>query len=82
MWIGFLLAILQVVLGATSVLLALLLLLRRGRSSLSNTLGDELVSILGGPVSTQLRITQFTVALGGLWVTAFLAVGLITSAEH
>lgn len=71
--------ILQVVLGITSLLLTLLILLHRGRGGgLSDMFGGGVTSNLGSSGVAERNLNRFTVALGIIWLTCIVVLGLIT----
>ncbi len=71
--------ILQVVLGITSLLLTLLILLHKGRGGgLSDMFGGGTTSNLGASGVAERNLNRFTVILGLVWVSCIIALGLIT----
>jgi preprotein translocase subunit SecG len=71
--------ILQVILGITSLLLTLLILLHRGRGGgLSDMFGGGVTSNLGASGVAERNLNRITVILGIVWVLAIVALGLIT----
>lgn len=71
--------ILQVVLGITSLLLTLLILLHKGRGGgLSDMFGGGTTSNLGASGVAERNLNRFTVILGLVWVLCIIALGLIT----
>lgn len=71
--------ILQVVLGITSLLLTLLILLHKGRGGgLSDMFGGGTTSNLGASGVAERNLNRFTVVLGLVWVLCIIALGLIT----
>lgn len=71
--------ILQVVLGITSLLLTLLILLHKGRGGgLSDMFGGGTTSNLGSSGVAERNLNRFTVILGLIWVSAIIVLGLIT----
>ncbi len=71
--------VLQVVLGITSVLLTLLILLHKGRGGgLSDMFGGGVSSSLGGSSVAERNLNRFTVVLALTWFVAIVALGLIT----
>lgn len=71
--------ILQVVLGLTSLLLTLLILLHRGRGGgLSDMFGGGVTSNLGSSGVAERNLNRITVILGLLWITCIIVLGLIT----
>ncbi|HWR85290.1 MAG TPA: preprotein translocase subunit SecG [Rhodoglobus sp.] len=70
---------LQVILGITSLLLTLLILLHRGRGGgLSDMFGGGVTSNLGASGVAERNLNRFTVILGLVWVSCIIALGLIT----
>jgi preprotein translocase subunit SecG len=71
--------ILQVVLGITSLLLTLLILLHRGRGGgLSDMFGGGVTSNLGASGVAERNLNRITVILGLIWVSSIIILGLIT----
>lgn len=71
--------ILQIVLGLTSLLLTLLILLHRGRGGgLSDMFGGGVTSNLGASGVAERNLNRITVILGVIWISAIVALGLIT----
>jgi preprotein translocase subunit SecG len=71
--------ILQVVLGITSLLLTLLILLHRGRGGgLSDMFGGGVTSNLGSSGVAERNLNRFTVILGLIWLACIVILGLIT----
>lgn len=71
--------ILQVVLGITSILLTLLILLHRGRGGgLSDMFGGGVTSNLGSSGVAERNLNRFTVLLGLIWLGCIVVLGLIT----
>ncbi len=71
--------ILQVVLGITSLLLTLLILLHRGRGGgLSDMFGGGVTSNLGASGVAERNLNRITVILGLIWVSSIIVLGLIT----
>lgn len=69
----------QVVLGITSLLLTLLILLHRGRGGgLSDMFGGGVTSNLGASGVAERNLNRITVVLGLVWVTSIVVLGLIT----
>ena len=70
--------VLQVVLGITSVLLTLLILLHKGRGGgLSDMFGGGMSSSLGGSTVAERNLDRFTIAVAILWFTAVVGLGLV-----
>ncbi|WP_430592973.1 preprotein translocase subunit SecG [Humidisolicoccus flavus] len=71
--------IFQVILGITSVLLTLLILLHKGRGGgLSDMFGGGINSSMGSSGVAERNLNAYTVILGLVWVGAIIALGLIT----
>lgn len=71
--------VLQVVLGITSLLLTLLILLHRGRGGgLSDMFGGGVTSSLGASGVAERNLNRITVILGIIWLAAVVVLGLIT----
>ena len=71
--------ILQVILGLTSLLLTLLLLLHRGRGGgLSDMFGGGVTSNLGASGVAERNLNRITVILGVVWIACIVVLGLIT----
>ena len=75
----FLTVTLQVLLGLTSLLLTLLILLHKGRGGgLSDMFGGGVTSNLGASGVAERNLNRFTVILGLIWVSCIVVLGLIT----
>ncbi|QTV80979.1 preprotein translocase subunit SecG [Microbacterium sp. NIBRBAC000506063] len=71
--------VLQVVLGITSILLTLLILLHKGRGGgLSDMFGGGMTSAVGSSGLAERNLNRFTVVLALLWFLSIVALGLIT----
>lgn len=71
--------ILQVLLGITSLLLTLLILLHKGRGGgLSDMFGGGTTSNLGASGVAERNLNRFTVILGLVWLACIVVLGLIT----
>jgi preprotein translocase subunit SecG len=71
--------VLYVVLGITSLLLTLLILLHRGRGGgLSDMFGGGVTSNLGASGVAERNLNRITVILGLIWVASIVVIGLIT----
>lgn len=71
--------VLQVLLGITSLLLTLLILLHKGRGGgLSDMFGGGMTSALGSSGLAERNLNRFTVVLALVWFSAIVALGLIT----
>nr|WP_174239562.1 MULTISPECIES: preprotein translocase subunit SecG [Clavibacter] len=69
----------QVVLGITSLLLTMLILLHKGRGGgLSDMFGGGTTSSLGSSGVAERNLNRITVILGLVWVTCIVVLGLIT----
>jgi preprotein translocase subunit SecG len=70
--------IVQVILGITSLLLTLLILLHRGRGGgLSDMFGGGTTSNLGASGVAERNLNRITVVLALLWVSSIVVLGLI-----
>ncbi|MGB3910797.1 MAG: preprotein translocase subunit SecG [Pseudolysinimonas sp.] len=70
--------IVQVLLGITSLLLTLLILLHRGRGGgLSDMFGGGTGSNLGASGVAERNLNRITVVLALLWVASIIVLGLI-----
>ena len=70
--------IVQVVLGITSLLLTLLILLHRGRGGgLSDMFGGGTTSNLGASGVAERNLNRITVILALVWVASIIVLGLI-----
>ena len=70
--------IVQVLLGITSLLLTLLILLHRGRGGgLSDMFGGGSSSNLGASGVAERNLNRITVVLALLWVASIIVLGLI-----
>lgn len=68
---------LEVVLGITSLLLVLLVLLHKGKGGgLSDLFGGGMSSSLGGSSVAERNLDRITIALALIWVTAIVALSL------
>ncbi|WP_127818185.1 MULTISPECIES: preprotein translocase subunit SecG [Microbacterium] len=71
--------VLQVLLGITSLLLTLLILLHKGRGGgLSDMFGGGMTSALGSSGLAERNLNRFTVILALVWFAAIVALGLMT----
>ncbi|MGL4339797.1 MAG: preprotein translocase subunit SecG [Rhodoglobus sp.] len=71
--------VVQVVLGVTSLLLTLLILLHRGRGGgLSDMFGGGVTSNLGASGVAERNLNRITVVLGIVWISCVVVLGLIT----
>ncbi|TYC99284.1 preprotein translocase subunit SecG [Arthrobacter echini] len=70
--------ILLVLLGVTSLLLTLLILLHKGRGGgMSDMFGGGMTSSMGSSGVAERNLNRFTVALGLSWGVVIVALGLI-----
>ncbi|MEO5533605.1 MAG: preprotein translocase subunit SecG [Pseudolysinimonas sp.] len=70
--------IVQILLGITSLLLTLLILLHRGRGGgLSDMFGGGTTSNLGASGVAERNLNRITVILALLWVSSIIVLGLI-----
>lgn len=71
--------VLQVILGITSLLLTLMILLHRGRGGgLSDMFGGGVTSSLGSSGVAERNLNRITIVLALVWVTSIVVLGLIT----
>jgi preprotein translocase subunit SecG len=71
--------VLQVVLGITSLLLTLMILLHRGRGGgLSDMFGGGVTSNLGASGVAERNLNRITIILALVWVGSIVVLGLIT----
>ncbi|AZS43536.1 MULTISPECIES: preprotein translocase subunit SecG [Microbacterium] len=71
--------VLQVLLGLTSLLLTLLILLHKGRGGgLSDMFGGGMSSAMGSSGLAERNLNRFTVVLALVWFVSIVALGLIT----
>ena len=71
--------VLQVLLGITSVLLTLLILLHKGRGGgLSDMFGGGMTSTMGSSGLAERNLNRFTVVLALVWFVTIVSLGLIT----
>ena len=74
--------VMQVLLGITSVLLTLLILLHKGRGGgLSDMFGGGTTSAIGSSGLAERNLNRFTVVLALTWFITIVALGLITKLE-
>ncbi|WP_285724921.1 preprotein translocase subunit SecG [Psychromicrobium xiongbiense] len=70
--------VLQILLGITSLLLTLLILLHKGRGGgLSDMFGGGMSSSLGSSGVAEKNLNRFTVVLGLTWGVVIVALGLV-----
>lgn len=71
--------VLQVILGITSLLLTLMILLHRGRGGgLSDMFGGGVTSNLGSSGVAERNLNRITIILALVWVSSIVILGLIT----
>lgn len=69
----------QVLLGITSLLLTMLILLHKGRGGgLSDMFGGGVTSNLGSSGVAERNLNRITVILGLVWIACIVVLGLIT----
>ena len=70
--------ILQILLGITSLLLTLLILLHKGRGGgLSDMFGGGMSSVLSSSGVAERNLNRFTIVLGCTWGVVIIGLGLI-----
>lgn len=70
--------VLQVLLGITSLLLTLLILLHKGRGGgMSDMFGGGMTSSLGSSGVAERNLNRITVILGVTWATVIIGLGLV-----
>lgn len=70
--------VLQILLGLTSLLLTLLILLHKGRGGgMSDMFGGGMTSALGSSGVAEKNLNRFTIVLGIVWVSVIIGIGLI-----
>ncbi len=73
-----LMIVLQVLLGLTSALLILLILLHRGRGGgLSDMFGGGVTSNLGGSSVAERNLDRLTISLGLIWFVVIVALNTL-----
>ncbi|HEY9423884.1 MAG TPA: preprotein translocase subunit SecG [Microterricola sp.] len=71
--------VMQVILGLTSLLLTMLILLHKGRGGgLSDMFGGGMTSALGASGVAERNLNRITVILALVWVSSIIVLGLIT----
>jgi preprotein translocase subunit SecG len=71
--------VLQILLGITSLLLTLLILLHKGRGGgMSDMFGGGMTSSLGSSGVAERNLNRFTVVLGITWGLVIIGLGLVT----
>ncbi|HSU70063.1 MAG TPA: preprotein translocase subunit SecG [Micrococcaceae bacterium] len=70
--------VLQILLGITSLLLTLLILLHKGRGGgLSDMFGGGMSSSLGSSGVAERNLNRFTIILGVIWGLVIIGLGLL-----
>jgi len=70
--------VLQILLGITSLLLTLLILLHKGRGGgLSDMFGGGMSSSLGSSGVAERNLNRFTIILGVVWGLVIIGLGLL-----
>ena len=70
--------VLQVLLGITSVLLTMLILLHKGRGGgMSDMFGGGVTSSLGSSGVAERNLNRVTIVLGLIWATVIIGLALI-----
>lgn len=71
--------VLQVLLGITSLLLTLLILLHKGRGGgVSDMFGGGVTSSLGSSGVAERNLNRITIILGLIWIACIVVLGLLT----
>ena len=71
--------VLQILLGITSLLLTLLILLHKGRGGgLSDMFGGGMSSALGSSGLAERNLNRFTIVLALVWFVTIVGLGLLT----
>lgn len=71
--------VLQIILGLTSLLLTLLILLHKGRGGgLSDMFGGGVTSSLGSSGVAERNLNRITIILAMVWILCIIVLGLIT----
>lgn len=71
--------VLQVVLGITSLLLTLMILLHKGNGGgLSDLFGGGVTSNLGASGVAERNLNRITIIFGVIWIACVIVLGLIT----
>lgn len=74
--------VLQVLLGITSLLLTMLILLHKGRGGgLSDMFGGGVTSNLGASGVAERNLNRITIILAVLWISVIVILGVITKFE-
>ncbi len=70
--------LLQIILGLTSLLLTLLILLHKGRGGgLSDMFGGGVTSSLGSSGVAERNLNRITIILAVVWITCIVVLGII-----
>jgi len=70
--------VLQIILGLTSLLLTLLILLHKGRGGgLSDMFGGGVTSSLGASGVAERNLNRITILLGVVWIVCIIVLGII-----
>lgn len=70
--------VLQIILGLTSLLLTLLILLHKGRGGgLSDMFGGGVTSSLGSSGVAERNLNRITILLGIVWITCIVVLGVV-----
>lgn len=71
--------VVEVLLGITSLLLTLLILLHKGRGGgVSDMFGGGMSSTLGSSGVAERNLNRITVILGLIWIACIITLGLLT----
>jgi len=70
--------VLQIILGLTSLLLTLLILLHKGRGGgLSDMFGGGVTSSLGSSGVAERNLNRITILLGVVWIVCIVVLGVV-----
>jgi preprotein translocase subunit SecG len=70
--------VLQIILGLTSLLLTMLILLHKGRGGgLSDMFGGGVTSGLGSSGVAERNLNRITILLGIIWITCIVVLGVV-----
>ncbi|RAX51159.1 preprotein translocase subunit SecG [Arthrobacter sp. AQ5-05] len=70
--------VLQILLGITSLLLTLLILLHKGRGGgMSDMFGGGMTTSLGSSGVAERNLNRVTIVLGLIWATVIIGLGLV-----
>ncbi|HWL59853.1 MAG TPA: preprotein translocase subunit SecG [Microbacteriaceae bacterium] len=76
---GVLQVVLQILLGVTSLLLTLMILLHKGRGGgLSDMFGGGVTSSLGSSGVAERNLNRVTILLGLVWIVSIVVLGVVT----